>query len=259
MQAQAEPHGRIRFSCPSGMVATVSELITRSAHATQGSGFNSSPPTALSISSRSASTSRSVRAALSSNAELTIRSLGRSVRILVAGPQVASGVATGKRLAPPNGPIDERRRRCGGLKPGGGRRSEADDPGAAAPRLHPYGSAAWRRRGGAGVALLPIASAAPRSLWGSWCACCRRGTPGRHRPTGGQDAAWSAASRSRSDRPLCARLRPFGSQARLGGNRDAQHRIGSADAAPTVAHERHAASPSAPVKSSSHRRPPFTR
>ena len=27
MRAQAEPHGRIRFSCPTGMVAPVSDLI----------------------------------------------------------------------------------------------------------------------------------------------------------------------------------------------------------------------------------------
>jgi DNA-binding transcriptional LysR family regulator len=100
LEAQAEPHGRIRFSCPTGMVAPVSDLIT--------SFLARFPKVRIQL----VATDRGVdlideridlalrvRTELTTDAELTIRSLGRSVRILVASPQVASRVASVEQLA----------------------------------------------------------------------------------------------------------------------------------------------------------------
>lgn len=100
LQAQTEPHGRVRFSCPSGMVAPISSLI---------SSFGVRYPRVrlqlvatdrpVDLIAERVDLALRVRAELSSDAELTIRSLGRSVRILVASPQVASGVAAVEQLA----------------------------------------------------------------------------------------------------------------------------------------------------------------
>lgn len=100
VQAQAEPHGRIRFSCPSGMVAPISELIT---------SFGARHPKVrlqliatdrpVDLIAERVDLALRVRPELGSDAELTVRSLGRSIRILVASPQVASGVATVEQLA----------------------------------------------------------------------------------------------------------------------------------------------------------------
>ena len=100
MQAQAEPHGRIRFSCPSGMVAPISTLIT---------SFVARYPKVrlqliatdrpVDLIAERVDLALRVRAELGSDAELTVRSLGRSLRILVASPQVASGVAAVAQLA----------------------------------------------------------------------------------------------------------------------------------------------------------------
>ena len=49
MQAQAEPHGRIRFSCPTGMVEPITGLIVaRFSLRIRRSGFSSSRPIARS-------------------------------------------------------------------------------------------------------------------------------------------------------------------------------------------------------------------
>ncbi len=100
MQAQAEPHGRIRFSCPTGMVAPVSDLIT---------SFLARYPKvqlqliatdrAVDLIDERIDLALRVRVALTTDAELTIRSVGRSVRILVASPQLASRVASVEQLA----------------------------------------------------------------------------------------------------------------------------------------------------------------
>ncbi len=100
MRAQAEPHGRIRFSCPTGMIAPVSGLIT--------SFLARYPKVRLQLLATDRGVdlideridlALRVRVALTSDAELTVRSLGRSVRILVASPQLASRVATVDQLA----------------------------------------------------------------------------------------------------------------------------------------------------------------
>lgn len=99
-QAQAEPHGRVRFSCPTGLVELVSGLVS--------SFLDRYPRVRLQI----VATDRAVdlieeridvalrvRTALTSDAALTMRSLGSSTRILVGSPQMASRVAEVDDLA----------------------------------------------------------------------------------------------------------------------------------------------------------------
>ncbi|WP_066817115.1 LysR family transcriptional regulator [Sphingomonas mali] len=99
-QAQAEPHGRIRFSCPTGMLGPISDLIS--------SFLRRFPKVRLQL----VATDRAVdlieeridlalrvRSSFTSDAALTMRSLGISTRILVASPQVASQVAGVEQLA----------------------------------------------------------------------------------------------------------------------------------------------------------------
>lgn len=99
-QAQAEPHGRIRFSCPTGMVAPISALI---------SSFLTRFPRvrlqlvatdrAVDLIEERIDLALRVRASLTSDAALTMRSLGISIRILVASPQLASQVGSIEDLA----------------------------------------------------------------------------------------------------------------------------------------------------------------
>ncbi|MBY5828640.1 LysR substrate-binding domain-containing protein [Rhizobium ruizarguesonis] len=98
-QAQAEPHGRIRFSCPTGMVAPISALM---------SSFLLRFPKvrlqlvatdrAVDLIEERIDLALRVRASLTSDAALTMRSLGASIRILVASPQLASQVASIEHL-----------------------------------------------------------------------------------------------------------------------------------------------------------------
>jgi DNA-binding transcriptional LysR family regulator len=99
MQAQAEPHGRIRFSCPTGMLAPVSDLIT--------SFLSRYPKVRLQLIATDRGVdlieeridlALRVRTELTTDAELTVRSLGRSVRVLVASPQLASRIASVAQL-----------------------------------------------------------------------------------------------------------------------------------------------------------------
>jgi DNA-binding transcriptional LysR family regulator len=100
LQAQAEPHGRIRFSCPTGMLQPINGLI---------SSFLARYPRvrlqlvatdrAVDLIEERIDLALRVRGSLTSDAALTMRSLGTSTRILVASPQVASQVATVEQLA----------------------------------------------------------------------------------------------------------------------------------------------------------------
>ncbi len=100
LQAQAEPHGRIRFSCPTGMIAPVSGLIP---------SFLARYPRvrlqllatdrAVDLIEERCDLALRVRVDLSSDAELTVRTLGQSTRILVAAPALAHQVATVAQLA----------------------------------------------------------------------------------------------------------------------------------------------------------------
>ena len=100
VQAQAEPHGRIRFSCPTGMVQPISGLI---------SSFLERYPKvrlqlvatdrAVDLIEERIDLALRVRGSLTSDAALTMRSLGVSTRILVACPQIAGTVARVEQLA----------------------------------------------------------------------------------------------------------------------------------------------------------------
>jgi len=95
LQAQAEPHGRIRFSCPTGMLQPLSRLIA---------AFLLRYPKvrlqvvatdrAVDLIEERIDLALRVRASLTSDAALTMRSLGVSTRILVASPRIASQVGS---------------------------------------------------------------------------------------------------------------------------------------------------------------------
>lgn len=100
MQATTAPHGRVRFSCPTGMIEPLSELI---------SSFLTRFPRvrlelvatdhAVDLIEERVDLALRVRVELTSDAALTMRSLGISTRILVASPQLASQVASIDQLA----------------------------------------------------------------------------------------------------------------------------------------------------------------
>ncbi len=100
LEAQAEPHGRIRFSCPTGMVEPLSGLM---------SAFLARHPKvrlqlvatdrAVDLIEERIDLALRVRAALTSDAALTMRSLGRSTRILVACPELAGRIKQVEQLA----------------------------------------------------------------------------------------------------------------------------------------------------------------
>ncbi len=88
--AQGEPHGRVRFSCPTGMVEIISALVPPF--------LNRYPNVALQIIAldrpvdlinERIDIALRVRIALTNDADLVMRSLGISRRILVAGPGLA--------------------------------------------------------------------------------------------------------------------------------------------------------------------------
>jgi DNA-binding transcriptional LysR family regulator len=100
MQAQAEPHGRIRFACPTGMVQPIAGLI---------SSFLIRYPRvrlqlvasdrAVDLIEERIDLALRVRSTLTSDAALTMRTLGTSTRILVASPQCASRIGEIEHLA----------------------------------------------------------------------------------------------------------------------------------------------------------------
>jgi DNA-binding transcriptional LysR family regulator len=99
-EAQSEPHGLIRMSCPTGLVEPISDLIT---------DFMAKFPKVrlqlvaldrpVDLIEERIDVALRVRTALDSDASLTMRTLGNSVRILVASPQVASRIASIEQLA----------------------------------------------------------------------------------------------------------------------------------------------------------------
>lgn len=92
-EAQAEPHGRVRFSCPTGLVEILSGILP---------GFMARYPRvrlqliatdrAIDLIEERIDLALRVRVALTSDAALTMRSLGTSARILVASPQMAGRI-----------------------------------------------------------------------------------------------------------------------------------------------------------------------
>jgi len=93
-EAQAEPHGLIRMSCPTGLVEPISSLVTQF--------LERHPKVRLQLVAidrpvdlieERIDVALRVRTSLEGDASLTMRSLGNSVRILVASPQLASRIA----------------------------------------------------------------------------------------------------------------------------------------------------------------------
>jgi len=90
-QAVAEPHGRVRFSCPTGLTGEVTALVSQ---------FLARYPKVrlqvvaidrpVDLIEERIDLALRVRTVLAGDAELTVRTLGVSTRILVASPQVAS-------------------------------------------------------------------------------------------------------------------------------------------------------------------------
>lgn len=94
-QVQAEPYGRIRFSCPTGMVMDIAGLTS--------SFLVRYPKVRLQLVAidrpvdlieERIDVALRVRTALTGDAALTVRTLGTSTRILVASPQLANRLRT---------------------------------------------------------------------------------------------------------------------------------------------------------------------
>jgi DNA-binding transcriptional LysR family regulator len=93
-EAKSEPHGVIRFSCPTGLIETLSATLPR---------FLARFPKvrlrviavdrAVDLIDERIDVALRVRTTLTTDAALTMRTLGRSRRILVAGPQMAARCA----------------------------------------------------------------------------------------------------------------------------------------------------------------------
>lgn len=99
-EAQAEPHGRIRFSCPTGMLAPIQGLIASFLLRFPKVRLQLvATDRAVNLIDERIDLALRVRASLTSDAALTMRSLGLSTRILVASPQLASQVARPEQLA----------------------------------------------------------------------------------------------------------------------------------------------------------------
>jgi len=100
LQAQAEPHGRIRFSCPTGMLEPIAGLISsfllRYPRVRLQLVATDRP---VDLIAERVDLALRVRASLTSDAALTMRSLGKSTRIVVASPQLANRIETIEQLA----------------------------------------------------------------------------------------------------------------------------------------------------------------
>ncbi|UAK25931.1 LysR family transcriptional regulator [Sphingomonas nostoxanthinifaciens] len=100
LQAQAEPHGRIRFSCPTGMIEPISGLIASFLDRYSKVRLQLvATDRAVDLIEERIDLALRVRGSLTSDAALTMRSLGRSTRILVATPRLASQIASVEQLA----------------------------------------------------------------------------------------------------------------------------------------------------------------
>lgn len=93
-QAQSEPHGLIRMSCPTGLIEPISGIVNQF--------LERHPKVRLQLVAvdrpvdligERIDIALRVRTSLEGDASLTMRSLGNSVRILVASPQTASHIA----------------------------------------------------------------------------------------------------------------------------------------------------------------------
>ncbi|WP_158969789.1 LysR family transcriptional regulator [Chachezhania sediminis] len=100
VEALAEPHGLVRFGCPSGLVEVVAPLITD--YLARHPKVRLQLVTGdrrLDLIEERIDLALRVRVSLESDASLIIRTLGTSARILVASPTLASRIATPEALA----------------------------------------------------------------------------------------------------------------------------------------------------------------
>ena len=92
-QAQSEPHGRIRFSCPTGLVEIISSPVQEYLHRYPKVHLHLvATDKPVDIIEERIDLALRVRVSLVSDAELTMRTLARSTRILVANPKIASKI-----------------------------------------------------------------------------------------------------------------------------------------------------------------------
>lgn len=99
-EAKSEPHGLIRMSCPTGLVEPISPLLMQ---------FLAQHPKVqlqliaidrpVDLIDERIDVALRVRTSLDGDASLTMRSLGNSIRILVASPQIAGRIADIEALA----------------------------------------------------------------------------------------------------------------------------------------------------------------
>lgn len=94
-EARAEPHGLIRFGCPSGLVELVAPLVSEFlARHPKVSLQLVTADRPLDLITERIDLALRVRVTLDSDASLIMRTIGSSVRILVASPQLAHGLHT---------------------------------------------------------------------------------------------------------------------------------------------------------------------
>lgn len=98
-EAQSEPHAMIRFSCPTGMIEVISGLLQSYLHRYPKVRLHLlATDRSVDLIEERVDLALRVRVALTSDAELTMRSLGRSTRILLASPALANQVRTPDQL-----------------------------------------------------------------------------------------------------------------------------------------------------------------
>lgn len=95
----SEPHGIIRFSCPTGMIEVISDLIQSYLQRYSKVRLQLlATDRPVDLITERVDLALRVRVALTSDAELTMRTLGRSTRILVASPAIASQLRSPEQL-----------------------------------------------------------------------------------------------------------------------------------------------------------------
>lgn len=99
-EAHGEPQGRVRFSCPTGLVEMVSNsLVDFLARFPRIRLQLVATDRRVDLIAERIDVALRVRSELTSDASLTMRALGTSTRILVASPVLASGIDSLDRLA----------------------------------------------------------------------------------------------------------------------------------------------------------------
>lgn len=99
-EAQLEPHGLIRMSCPTGLIEPISGIVTQFLDRYPKVNLQLvAVDRPVDLIAERIDVALRVRTVLDGDASLTMRSLGNSIRILVASPQLASRIGTIEELA----------------------------------------------------------------------------------------------------------------------------------------------------------------